>query len=277
MTQRQLNKQVPDGFLMHCGAKMATVNELEAVPVGPGSATYQPIAHAVFRNTVMDAIRERNLVVSREHWALSTKDYASGDPTVYSGPGARMFGIIGLVGKHDDREAFLGLRNSTDKTIKIGFAIGHRIFICDNLALSGNYVVFKRHTSRLDLTHEVNTGMDNALDGLRDWDHFVERMGNTACPNHKFDRVIAGLIQGQALPGKTAYEMLRAWYDQKAPDDRPDLQQRLTLAPYNDGTAWSVHNLWTDLVGRRQNLVAPGGTTLRRHSVLNRTIETHLL
>jgi hypothetical protein len=40
----------------------------------------------------------------------------------------------------------LGLRNSHDKSLPIGIAFGSRVIVCDNLALSADHVIRRKHT-----------------------------------------------------------------------------------------------------------------------------------
>ncbi|MCA9085867.1 MAG: hypothetical protein KDA81_17530, partial [Planctomycetaceae bacterium] len=40
----------------------------------------------------------------------------------------------------------VGVRNSNDKSFPIGFCVGNRTFVCDNLAFSSEVVISKRHT-----------------------------------------------------------------------------------------------------------------------------------
>ena len=40
----------------------------------------------------------------------------------------------------------IGFRNSYDKSLSVGLAVGGQVFVCDNLCLSGEVTVLKKHT-----------------------------------------------------------------------------------------------------------------------------------
>jgi len=56
-----------------------------------------------------------------------------------------------------DRRGFglcIAFRNSYDRSMSVGMAIGASVFICDNLALSGDITVMKKHTKNVWTTLE---------------------------------------------------------------------------------------------------------------------------
>ena len=67
-----------------------------------------------------------------------------------------MFGVFTLMSRDKDKARMLGFRNSVDKTLVVGLTAGTRVFVCDNLAFSGEFVDYHKHISIL------------TLDGLRD-------------------------------------------------------------------------------------------------------------
>lgn len=59
----------------------------------------------------------------------------------------RFFGVLDLTSElAEGRTLSVGIRNSNDKTFPIGFCIGNRTFVCDNLAFSAEIVIAKKHT-----------------------------------------------------------------------------------------------------------------------------------
>jgi hypothetical protein len=57
-----------------------------------------------------------------------------------------MFGLW-QIGAVDASMAYMvGIRNSINKTMAIGIAAGTKVFVCDNLAFSGELVQFRKHT-----------------------------------------------------------------------------------------------------------------------------------
>jgi hypothetical protein len=66
----------------------------------------------------------------------------------------RMFGVWQVKGsealsKTEEVEVAIGIRNSTDKHFAVGLCAGERVFVCDNLVFSGDFVLFRRHSGTL--------------------------------------------------------------------------------------------------------------------------------
>ena len=57
-----------------------------------------------------------------------------------------------------DHSLVVGLRNSHDHSFCLGVSLGSRVFVCDNLAFSGEVRVARKHTNRIafDLPKLVN-------------------------------------------------------------------------------------------------------------------------
>jgi predicted SpoU family rRNA methylase len=50
-------------------------------------------------------------------------------------------------GVEEDMGLSIGIRNSYDKSMSIGVALGARVFVCDNLAISGEIRIVRKHTA----------------------------------------------------------------------------------------------------------------------------------
>lgn len=56
--------------------------------------------------------------------------------------------MLSLRSPYGDYTDTLGLRNSHDRTFPVGIAFGSRVFVCDNLAFSGDHVIRRKHTAK---------------------------------------------------------------------------------------------------------------------------------
>jgi hypothetical protein len=50
----------------------------------------------------------------------------------------------------------IGFRHGIDKSLSIGLCAGERVFVCDNLVLSGDVVLFRKHTGDLEFEEIVD-------------------------------------------------------------------------------------------------------------------------
>jgi|TARA_R100001530_G_scaffold30529_1_gene23984 hypothetical protein len=146
------------GMMIHCGGK--AVDYLDLLTYEPPKATksYQPVGHY---DLVTMACKIANDML---------KDYRF-DHAKYAvaKEGNRMFGMLTYrsndIDPHEvpttnnskykdrDRSADLGLniaiRNSYDKSMSVGMVMGATVFVCDNLALTGEIVIMRKHTTNV--------------------------------------------------------------------------------------------------------------------------------
>lgn len=123
---------------LHCGAERITRDEIVKVATPEPTETWCPIAHASLIEQVEKALATVNMRVVDEAYGL-TKD------------GARMFGLLQVANcvETKDYGYMLGLRNSHDKSFPATLGVGSRVFVCDNLALSAEIRIARKHTTHI--------------------------------------------------------------------------------------------------------------------------------
>lgn len=123
---------------LHAGAEPIARIALTNVPMPAATASYQPISHAHFVNVVQDELAAIGFLFTDEAYGV-TKD------------GARFFGVAELAyngSQGNGRNSLtVGFRSSLDKTIAPSIAFGSRVFVCDNMAFSGEIVIHRKQTT----------------------------------------------------------------------------------------------------------------------------------
>src|SRR5512137_1318660 len=113
------------GLVVHAGGRVVTRDDLALVEVPPATDSYSPVPHERLADTLSTIGRDilKGFALEKEQYALARE-------------GKQMFGV--LVFQNDSTELGLsiGFRNSYDKSMAIGIAIGASVFVCDNLALT---------------------------------------------------------------------------------------------------------------------------------------------
>ena len=132
---------------------------LARFPAPVGSSTWRPVAHAELVSTLVEQVGRLGLPVLREQYAVGRQ-------------GLALFGTLDLGdpdtgGPLHGRGMALGLRHSNDKSMSIQIVGGARVFVCDNLALSGERITLRKHSRALHLAHVIREGLDRFLDGFR--------------------------------------------------------------------------------------------------------------
>lgn len=118
---------------------------------------HKPVPHAVLVDSLHAEIAMRGYDVAREQLAVSKN-------------GMSLFGVMdltpadGSVGIGVDRGLSFGFRNAVDMSMAIRGVAGSRVFVCDNLALSGEtFALSRKNTTRLDLKFAIANGFDKFL------------------------------------------------------------------------------------------------------------------
>ena len=178
------------------GSNRVTEAEVLQVPAVPFTKSFHPMHH----RQILDAIRSGVVATGLE---IIKTEY------VLANNGNRMFGVWDLSGGSDELCWSIGIRNSMDKSMALGITAGTRVFVCDNLAFSGDFVEFRKHTkglvynelefmayramkkmvSNLTKFQAWHEGLKNF--SLTEWDAkilLVEIMTNSIIPPSKFAR-----------------------------------------------------------------------------------------
>lgn len=119
---------------LHRGAVLASRDELNGIATPEETATWKPTGHADAVNIVEHCLTTAGFSIRKTCYAL-TRDKA------------RLFATLDLTTQLAEGVSLaVGIRNSIDKSLPMGFAAGNRVFVCDNLAFSAELIVKSRHT-----------------------------------------------------------------------------------------------------------------------------------
>lgn len=144
-----------EGLLAHCGTTKVDRNFLQTLELPEATDTFQPIAHSVLVDAVEESLSYRRIRLERSEFAVS-KD------------GMKMFGLLEVNHEFDGIRFAIGLRNANDKSMRVGMVAGYRVFVCDNMAFSGDFnPMLNKHSKNLDLIESVSMGVDRIQ---RNWE-----------------------------------------------------------------------------------------------------------
>jgi hypothetical protein len=135
-------------LMTHAGATKIARAELVNLPVPETTSTFQPIPHSRLIDTLEEALTYRHIRIVRDEYAVS-KD------------GMKLFGLVEVSEELTDVRLAIGLRNANDKSMRLGMVAGYRVFVCDNMALSGDFKpLLAKHSKNFDLTESISIGVD---------------------------------------------------------------------------------------------------------------------
>jgi hypothetical protein len=113
--------------------------ELATIPLPERTDSYQPVPHAELVRMVETIGRDilTGYRFDREDYGLARD-------------GRQLFGTHTYRVPEDDQMGLtIGFRNSYDKSLSVGLAVGASVFVCDNLAFTGDLTVMRKHTSNV--------------------------------------------------------------------------------------------------------------------------------
>jgi hypothetical protein len=153
---------MPETTLLSSQVRL-TREQLVLVPTPLGTATHRPVPHGEVVNALIETLGFRHISVVHEEYAV--------DRT-----GAKMFGVMELdQGMHGARFA-LGIRNAHDKSFRLAVTVGYRVFVCENLAFSGDFTpVLAKHSKNFSLQNALSVGVDDMQRNFKPMVEGVER------------------------------------------------------------------------------------------------------
>ena len=220
-----------NGLIVHAGGIRRTRDELRGLATPPATDTWRPVPHFELVASLVDGLGHQGITIAREEYATSHSD-------------ARLFGVLDLLipgTAEPDYGMSLGLRGSNDKSLAISAVAGARVFVCDNLAFSGDggtVVLRKRHTSRLDLSRVVPPSIDAYLEKAGLFKLDIERMKNADLTDGRAKEVIFDAFARNPILPRRLFPIISGLYFD-------DDEQR---AKFPDRTLWGLNNAFTEAV-----------------------------
>lgn len=216
-------------LITHCGARVVTREQLDLIEAPPATATWFPVKHALVIDTVRQSLLAAGFTVERAQFALSRGD-------------ARLFATLDLASPLAAGVSLAcGIRNSTDKSLPLGFCAGSRVFVCDNLAFRSELLVSRKHTRFGATRFEEAIGL--ASRSLVQFQE-VEARRVSAFRLHdlaetKAESMILRAYEHQVVSHRLLPRVIREWRT-------PSFEE------FHPRTLWSLLNAFTTVLGARR-------------------------
>lgn len=212
-------------LLIHSGAERVSREDLMQVRTPAPVDRWYPIPHAEVVTNVERALDTFGLTVTAEEHALWKHGY-------------RYFAVLQVQNGTPDAGGWsmvIGVRNSHDKSFAAGIVLGSRVFVCDNLAFSGEVRFARKHTRyiRRDLSGIVMRAVGHKLFTLKEKQ--IER--HEAYTNRLIDDrtahdIIVRSVDAKVIPNAKIAKVLGEWRE-------PSFEE------FQARTLWSLFNAFT--------------------------------
>lgn len=214
------------GLTLHAGGKRIERQNLKDLdtPVST-SASHVILPHHMLVDRVLESLEYRKINVLKDEYAIGRD-------------GARLFGMMTLDIQQDGISLVMGLRNSHDKSFSLGIVAGFRVFVCDNLAFSGDFQpLAKKHSKHLmsALPDAISIGIDRTqrqfqpiMQNVNRWKDFD--LSDSAARSVIYDAFILGQLDA---PERLASDVHEMYFN--PPHDE-----------FKARNMWSMHNAFTE-------------------------------
>lgn len=256
-----------NGLILHCGAQHVTRTELAVLPTPEARGTRH-----VIRPFIEDVELIHDLMNTQ---GIAIQDEAYGVLKDQEGIPQRFFGIlqVRLDGINNDQYGLMiGLRGSYDQTLTRALAVGSRVFVCDNLAFSGEINASTRQTTHI--ADRIPIMLQNAISQIPALAHAqdtrFDAYRNSEITRKEGDALLIEMVRQQALLPSNLGQALHEW-DKPSHDEHADqgysiwrLQNAVTEAikPANPEraavpTTWIRTRRMTDILDQHLGIDAP--------------------
>ncbi len=136
--------------------------ELVEIPLPEATETFQPIPHYKLVESLEESLAYRHISIVKEEFAVSND-------------GMKLFGLLELNATYEGVRFAIGIRNSNDKSMRLGMVAGYRVSVCDNMMFSGEFKpLLAKHTKGFDLIESVSIGVDRIQRGFQPLKESIE-------------------------------------------------------------------------------------------------------
>jgi hypothetical protein len=182
----------------HKDTTKITIEQLRTINTPESSQYWRPVAHIELVETLKSELDRRDLSVVREEFAVGSE-------------GRKLFGTLDI---NTDLVSGVGLslgfRHSNDKRISIQIVGGGRVFVCDNMMLSGDVTLLKqKHNWSYNLRSLIQRGLDVWQNKRVNMADSIDRMRNTPIA----DETARALLSKALYEGVTTFATFKETYE----------------------------------------------------------------
>lgn len=210
------------GVLAHQESDRVTRDDLRVIAPPPSTPTWKPIGHYDLIQALDRQLLVRDIRIVKEEFAL-----AHG--------GLRLFGVLelevpgtnGASGR--DYHFAMGIRTANDRSFATQLVAGARVFVCSNLAFSGDLIAMNRkHTSKFDLNADFSRAVDLYQIHLATFGGKFEGLHSRHLRGWEAKEMIFDAIAEEVVPVRVIPTVINGYRTHEG-----------------DMTAWHLHNIFT--------------------------------
>lgn len=224
-------------LMLHCGAEAIDRDNLNTVlPERALGARHYPLPYGEYVDQVQESIEHHGYRIQEEQYGV-LRD------------GGQFFGLMEIqpiptgaqqIIAANEYGLMVGLRGSYDQSLPRGLAIGSRVFVCDNLAFSGEVNFHTKQTTniRRRLPRLIGGAVNQLVDMSHIQDNRFAKYKEVEMQPRWGDAAIVECVRRKVINPSQVGKVIEEW-------DTPTHEEHLT-----DGrrTLWTFHNAVTEAI-----------------------------
>jgi uncharacterized protein DUF932 len=217
-------KEFSMSLVLHCGSQAVSRETLAAVETPYPTQSHFPIPHIQIVEQAESVLGSLGIGVKESAFALS--------PTA-----TRFFGLMTLdvPVPGGNYGILLGMRNSHDKEWAAALAGGSHVFVCDNLAFSGEFTLSRKHTRWIgrDLPALMGRAVDRVLASAKAETARLDRWQTSMISDQQADSIILRAAVAGVIPARETVQVRHEYHEPRH-------------AEFSARSAWSLYNAFTE-------------------------------
>lgn len=234
-------------IILHAGANAATIDQVREVATPASTDTWFPLPHDRLIDTVREQLTAGGFRVQQAQYGL------------WGDAGERMFATFELTNGQnpDDYSLLCGLRNSHDQAFSAGLAVGSHVFVCDNLAFSGEITIARKHTRFIsrDLFRLTAEAVGKIAGQRQRQDERIAAYKGKRIGDARVHDLLIRSVDAKVIANAQIAKVLEQW---RNPAHR-EFKRR---------SVWSLFNAYTEVLKDSNQLELPKRTT-RLHGLMD--------
>lgn len=233
---------------------------LSKVETPKPTQTHTPIAHHELVDMTRKAIGDSGLEIINEEHGLS-----HGSQRYFGGFALRGESFLDENGGQkrecysQDRQLVLGLRNSHDKSLAAGIAVGNQMLVCDNLCFSSDVTLARKHTTYImnDLYNRITSAISQVTSHWTAMENRINKYKNTEVKDAS--KLVLDLFNDKVFGNKRAVDALQEFHNPRHEE-------------FKGGSLWTLYNAVTEsLKGIGSHDIS--NRTMRMQSVFDKSAD----
>ena len=204
-------------------SREVNLGDLQNIEMPEATNTYVPVSHYDLAMNV-GSIGER--VIDKE---LHSKKFG------LARHGQHMFATYTFKNDEDEVGMSIGFRNSYDKSMSIGVCVGAKVFVCENLMMTGEVTFMRKHTGNIldELNSLIFKVLYNSDDKFVQLQEDKESMKEIPINNQRAWETM-GVLFGKGIINTPQISIMRKEWKDPSHDE------------FNNDSLWSLYNAGTE-------------------------------